>query len=89
MNNPGFHAVALGSMESESRVPGRYRQTKENEVRRNGRCEVGASHSPLEAGEPLLPEPSGGKGTPSHRTVVGNPDEGIVPRQTGHRNCHG
>ena len=42
-----------------------------NEVRRDGRQGVGASHSTVEPGEP--PEgPWGGKGTPSYEPLEGN-----------------
>ena len=63
------HSCGVGS---ESRVPGRYRHTKDNEVRRKGRREVGASRSTCEAGEPgprgpCCPENGEGRG----RRVVG------------------
>ena len=73
------HSCSIGS---EIRVPGRYRQTKDNEVRRNGRREVGAPRSTCEAGEQLSPGPCGGKGVPGHRPVARKPVEGFVPRES-------
>ncbi len=41
----------------------RYRRAKEDEVRRDGRQEVGAPHSTDEAGEPAYGDPVEGRGS--------------------------
>lgn len=47
----------------------RYRGTKEDEVKREGRREVGAPHSTEETGELFPAGPGGGKGEPEQGTV--------------------
>jgi len=69
---------------NEHRRAAWYRQAKQNEARRNGRQEVGALHSTVEAGEQQPSEPCGGKGVPSHGPVGGKHARRFVAFQRVH-----
>jgi hypothetical protein len=62
---------ASGLQEKRKQAHGVVSPSEGNEVRRNGRQDVGAPHSTVEAGEQAPPGPWGGKEVPHHGIVGG------------------